>query len=156
MMKELKITNKNRRGGIHWKEFAEKYHSVGELGNFGLDILEICIMNTTQNIKTFAGIAENSWIIDVVGGMVDKVMLTVIQICGLKDNMYNKNVTKKDGEDIMKAWGEIRRLLMKGKEDYRREEPTIPGCSIYQRRFQMKDGTDIATAKQTKDYEKQR
>ena len=70
-------------------------------------------MNTTQNIKTYAGIVENSWIIDVVGGMVDKVMLTAIQICGLRDHMYNKNVTKQDEDNINKAWGDIRRLLMK-------------------------------------------
>ena len=39
-MKELEITNKNRRGGIDWKEYAEKYNSIGELGNFGFDIRE--------------------------------------------------------------------------------------------------------------------
>ena len=102
------------------------------------------------------GIAENPWIIDAVGNMVDKVMLAVIQICGLRDDMYNKDVTRKDGDDVIKAWGEIRRLIMKGKEDYRREEPTIPGCPIYQRRYQIKDGTDITTAKQTEDNEKRR
>ena len=155
-MKELKITNKNRRGGIEWKEYAEKYHSIGELGNFGFDKLEVCIMNTTQNIKTYVGIVENSWIVNAVGGMVDKVMLTAIQICGLKDHMYNKNITSKDEDDINKGWGDIRRLLMKGKEDYRGEEPTRPGGSIYSRRFQMKDGTDITMARQNEEYNKQR
>jgi hypothetical protein len=103
MMRELKLTNKNRWGGLNWKEFAEKYHSIGELGNFGFDLLEICIINISQNEKTFMGIAENSWMIDAVGHMVDKVTLAAIQICGLKDDVYNKNVTRRDGEDIMRA-----------------------------------------------------
>ena len=94
------------------------------------------------------GIKENKWIIDAICNMFDKMMLAAIQICGLKDDMYNKNVTRKDGEDIMKAWSEIRRLLMKGKADYQRVDPTIPGCSIYQRRYQINDGTDITMAKQ--------
>ena len=77
-MKELKITNKNRKGGIDWVEYAKKYHSIGELGIWGFNKLETCIMNTTQNIKTYVGIVENSWIIDAVRGMVDKIMLTAI------------------------------------------------------------------------------
>ena len=59
MMKELKLTNKNRYGGPNWIELAEKYYSIGELGNFGYKILEICILNTSQVMKTSMGIAEN-------------------------------------------------------------------------------------------------
>ena len=59
MMKELKLTHKNRYGGPIWIELAEKYHSTEELGNFGFDLLEICILNISQIMKTSMGIAEN-------------------------------------------------------------------------------------------------
>ena len=62
--------------------------------------------------------------------------------------MYNKNITSKDEEGVNKAWGDIRRLLMKGKEDYHGEEPTRPGGSVYPRSYQIKDGTDITKARQ--------
>ena len=45
---------------------------------------------------------------------------------------------------------------MKGKEDYRREEPIRPGGSIYPRRYQMKDGTDITMTRQNEEYDKHR
>ena len=77
-------------------------------------------------------------------------MLAAIQICGLKDYETKKNVTEQDGEDIMKVWAEARRLLMKGKEVIPRntERMLIPGCSIYRRKHQISDETDITTAYQ--------
>ena len=150
MMKELKLTNKNQYGGPIWIELAEKYLSTGELGNFGFDLLEICILNTSQIMKTYMGIAENVWIVDATCNIFHKMMFAAIQICGLRDHKYKRNVTEKDGEDIMKAWSDIRKLLMKGKEDPpRSDRMTIPGYSIYQRRYQINDETDIATAIQT-------
>ena len=96
------------------------------------------------------GIAENVWIVDATCNMFDKMMLAAIQICGLRDHKYKRNVTEKDGEDIMKVWSDIRKLLMKGKADPpRSDRMTIPGCSIYQRRYQIYDETDIATAIQS-------
>ena len=79
-----------------------------------------------------------------------KVMLAAIQICGLKDPDTKTNVTIKDGEEIMRIWDEARKLLMKGKEVVFRntERMPIPGCSIYRRRHQMLDKTDIITAYQ--------
>ena len=139
--------NKNQYGRPSWVELAEKYHSIGELGNFDYDILEICILNTSQVMKTAMGIAENGWIVDAVCNMFDKMMLAAIQICGLKDHKTNRNVTEKDGEDIMKAWTDVRKLLLKGREDPPRlKRMTIPGCSIYQRKYQIYDKTDITTA----------
>ena len=50
----------------------------------------------------------------------------------------------------MKAWSDIRKLLMKRKADPpRSDRMTIPGCSIYQRRYQIYDETNIATAIQS-------
>ena len=96
------------------------------------------------------GIKENGWIIDAVCNMFDKMMLAAIQICGLKDPDTKTNVTTKDGEEIMRIWDEARKLLMKGKEVVFRntERMPIPGCSIYRRRHQMLDKTDIITAYQ--------
>ena len=96
------------------------------------------------------GIKENEWIIDAVCNMYDKMMLAAIQICGLKDPDTKTNVTTKDGEEIMRIWDEARKLLMKGKEVVPRnaERMPIPGCSIYRRRHQMLDKTDIITAYQ--------
>ena len=96
------------------------------------------------------GIRENEWIIDTVCNMYDKMMLAAIQICGLKDPDTETNVTTKDGEEIMRIWDEARKLLMKGKEVVPRnaERMPIPGCSIYRRKNQMSDKTDIITAHQ--------
>ena len=107
-------------------------------------------------MKTYMGIAENVWIVDAVGNMFDKIMLAAIQICGLRDYKHNRNVTEKDGEDIMKAWSDIRKLLMKGKEVIPRsaERMPIPGCSIYRRRHQISDETDIKTAYQCEERSK--
>ena len=107
------------------------------------------------------GIAENMWIVDAVCNMFDKMMLAAIQICGLKDHKTKKNVTEQDGEDIMKIWTEAKRLLMKGKEEAPRsaECMPIPGCSIYHRKHQITDETDITTANQCErrsEIEKQR
>ena len=126
------------------------YNSAGELGNHGFDLTEISIMNTSQVEKTRMGIKENDWIIDTVCNMYDKMMLAAIQICGLKDPDTKTNVNTKDGEDIMKVWDEGRKLLMKGKEVIPRntERMPIPGCSIYRRKHQMTDKTDITTAYQ--------
>ena len=54
----------------------------------------------------------------------------------------------KDGEDIMKVWDEGRKLLMKGKEVRNSDRMPIPGCSIYRRKHQMTDRTDLTTAYQ--------
>ena len=127
-----------------------EYDSAGELGNHGFDLTEISIMNTSQVEKTRMGIKENDWIIDTVCNMYDKMMLAAIQICGLKDPDTKTNVNTKDGEDIMKVWDEGRKLLMKGKEVIPRntDRMPIPGCSIYRRKHQMTDKTDIITAYQ--------
>ena len=77
-------------------------------------------------------------------------MLAAIQICGLKDPDTKTNVNTKDGEDIMKVWDEGRKLLMKGKQVIPRntDRMPIPGCSIYRRKHQMTDRTDLTTAYQ--------
>ena len=102
------------------------------------------------------GITENMWIIDATCNMFDKMMLTAIQICGLKDPDTKSNVTEKDGEEIMRVWDEARRLLMKGKEVILRsaERMSIPGCSIHRRRHQISDDTDITTAYQCEERAK--
>ena len=145
-----KHSNRNQKGRKSWIEIVETYNSAGELGNHGFDITEISIMNTSQVQKTAMGITENMWIVDAVCNMFDKMMLAAIQICGLKDHKTKKNVTEQDGEDVMKIWTEARRLLMKGKEEVPRnaERMPIPGCSIYQRKYQITDETDITTATQ--------
>ena len=90
---------------------------------------------------------NGQWIVDAMCNVFDKVMLAAIQICGLKDHRTKRNVTEKDGEDIMKAWTDVRKLLIKGREDPPRiERMSIPGCSIYQRKYQIIDETDITTA----------
>ena len=107
-------------------------------------------MNTSQVQKMAMGIKENGWVIDAVCNMFDKMMLAAIQICGLKDPDTKTNVTIKDGEEIMRVWDEARKLLMKGKEVIPRktERMSIPGCSIYRRKHQMSDKTDITNASQ--------
>ena len=149
-LKEIIRSNRNQKERKEWDEMATTYNSAGELGNNGFDLTEICIMNTSQVQKTRMGIKENDWIIDTVCNMYDMVMLAVIQICGLKDPETKTNVTIKDGEDIMRIWDETRKLLMKGKEvvPRTRERMPIPGCSIYRRKHQKLDKTDLVTAYQ--------
>ena len=155
-LKEIIRSNRNQNGRKDWDEIATTYNSAGELGNHGFDLTEICIMNTSQVQKTVMGIKENGWIIDAVCNMFDKMMLAAIQICGLKDPETKSNVTIKDGEEIMRIWDEARRLLMKGKEviPRDRERMSIPGCSIYRRRHQLSDKTDITTAYQCEERAK--
>jgi len=56
----------------------------------------------------------------------------------------------------MKVWAEARRLLMKRKEVIPRsvERMPIPGCSIYRRKHQISDETDIKTAYQCEERSK--
>ena len=53
----------------------------------------------------------------------------------------------------MKIWDETRKFLMKGKEVVpRNTEPMpIPGCSIYRKKHQKLDKTDLITAYQRKE-----
>ena len=148
VLKELILSNKNQARRKDWEEIVMEYNSVGELGNHGIDLTELSIMNTSQVEKTRMGIRENDWVIDTVCNLYDKVMLAAIQICGLKDPETKTNVDVKDGEDIVKVWEEGRRLLMKGKEIRNSERIPVPGCSVYRRKHQKSDGTDLTTAYQ--------
>ena len=62
-------------------------------------------MNLPQHVKTYMGIKENRWVINTVGGMVDKIILTAMQVCGVKDPDYNKNIRSDDAKSVDKAWG---------------------------------------------------
>ena len=149
-LKELIRSNRNQSERKDWEEIVLEYNSTGELGNHGFDLTEISIMNASQVEKTRMGIKENDWVIDTVCNMYDKVMLAAIQICGLKDPDTKTNVDHRDGEDIMRIWDEGRKLLMKGKEVIpgNMGRMSIPGCSIYRRKHQMTDGTDLTIAHQ--------
>ena len=149
-LKELIRSNRNQSERKDWEEIVLEYNSIGELGNHGFDLTEISIMNTSQVEKTRMGIKENDWVIDTVCNMYDKVMLAAIQICGLKDPDTKTNVDHRDGEEIMKIWDDGRKLLMKGKEVIpgNMSRMSIPGCSIYRRKHQKTDGTDLTIAHQ--------